>query len=750
MAQKVQSNSLFSLLFIPRLCIVALFLLLSTNVYSDEFIVSSFKQIDNKILTNDQKVYDDNDELCAIIMVRTSLIDLGISASTPIVGSSERIDGDIRVHLSAGTRMIKFFKDGFSTLEYVIPQRIENGTFYTLKLEYRRTDVAAAGNTMGFVVINSQPDGAEVYINGEATGLQTPFQNPYNEGYYSYTLKKSFYDDFKGDFTIKPGETTQKNIELIEDFGSLNISFKPITDVSVSIDGKISTQISPYFIEKLSPGKHNIVLNKATYDESSETFTITKGNTTNLNIEMLANFGSLTINTSPEINASISIDGIEYNNKTPFILDKLAPGNHVLSLSKSMYFTHKEEFIIEKGRSKTLSITMKPNFGNINITAKTGDEIFIDKQKVGVSTYSGRLLKGLHIIEVKRNNYITQSRQIDIIAGLNHDEVFELIPKTGILQIMTTPIGADIFLNNELQGQSPKFINNLLIGTYSFKLQKQGFATYSKSITIIEGETESINTKLSSAKQVTKNSKPQGAKLFVDDLNNIEHDFNVIKVIAVGQYQNLNNPDSNCIETALLIDFHFDRKALSMISDSLGLAQLANINSSESCLPLYLQKKVGNAMGNELISELSLNNQLRTLPQELNHTIFFTDLKLIWNDSLQLYISQGPIGIGYMAGKPINKYVNGFVQIEKNKKKSEISFFLSLNKAQWYFFSYKNGIMQVISSDSAFNDNIAKLKPSKRILNQDSDENYYEFVLSTRRKKVHYTRKMENLNRLMH
>lgn len=493
------------------------FILLTSSIFADEFIVKSFKQIENKILTNNQKVYDDNDELCAIILVRTSLINLGISASTPIVGSPKRTEGDIRVHLSAGTRMIKFFKDGFSTFEYVFPKRVEKGSFYIIELEYRRTDVTVAGNTMGFVLINSEPQGADVYINDEPTGQQTPFQNPYNEGYYSFTLKKSFYGDYKGDFTIKPGETTQKDINLTVDYGSVNVSFNPSSDVSVNIDGKISTQSSPYHIEKLKPGKHNIVLNKATYDEYKTTFSISKGETTNLNIEMLADFGGITISTSPEINASISIDGVEHNNTTPFTLYKLSPGKHLLRLSKSMYITHEDEFVIEKGKNNNLNISLVPNFGIINISASVEDDIYIDNQKVGSGTVSRQLLKGKHIIEIKRENHYAQSRQIDMPAGSNINETFKLLPKTGTLQVMTAPMGVDVFVNGKLKGQTPMFVNDLIIGTYTLKLQKQGHATVKKQIEITENQTTAINETLPSAIEVQITSIPSGAKLYVDD-----------------------------------------------------------------------------------------------------------------------------------------------------------------------------------------------------------------------------------------
>ena len=62
---------------------------------------------------------------------------------------------------------------------------------------------------------------------------------------------------------------------------------------------------------------------------------------------------------------------------------------------------------------------------------------------------------------------------------------------------------------------------------------------------------------------------------------------------------------------------------------------------------------------------------------------------------------------------------------------------------KWYFFSYAHNIMQFVSSDMFLNDYVANIKEDKRILNPDSDENYYEYVISTKRKMINFLRKMQ-------
>ncbi len=138
---------------------------------------------------------------------------------------------------------------------------------------------------------------------------------------------------------------------------------------------------------------------------------------------------------------------------------------------------------------------------------------------------------------------------------------------------------------------------------------------------------------------------------------------------------------------------------------------------------------------------------MRKIPAELAHTIIFNDLNLKWDPKTRSYLSYGKIGIGYIAGQAVNKYVDGYMQIELGRNGSGIHCFLKVSNDQWYFFSYKHGIMQLISSDNAFNEQIESLKQEKRTLNPNSDTDYYEFVISTRRKSVDFVRKMEMLMR---
>lgn len=223
--------------------------------------------------------------------------------------------------------------------------------------------------------------------------------------------------------------------------------------------------------------------------------------------------------------------------------------------------------------------------------------------------------------------------------------------------------------------------------------------------------------------------------------------FTRINITSAGKFRHLVIPDSTYINSAMLMNFHFDQGALNMMIDSLRLVNSVVKNPGEGNFPIFLRKVLGSQRSAKLVTEISLYGQMEKVPKALEHTLIFSELNMKWDQVSNSFLSEGPIGIGYIAGMPVNKYVNGFVQIEKGRNSSSMNIYLQLNEEQWYFFSYQHGIMQVISSDNAFNDYISLLKPARRVLNPESDTEYYEFVISTRRKVVDFLRKMENIQK---
>ncbi len=230
--------------------------------------------------------------------------------------------------------------------------------------------------------------------------------------------------------------------------------------------------------------------------------------------------------------------------------------------------------------------------------------------------------------------------------------------------------------------------------------------------------------------------------MFGDGIFNLDLDINMMIVKNAGEFKHIIINDSTYLDMSLLLDFYFDDKALEMMSDSMKVSNLRSCSLMESNFPLYLRKQMPHdAPG--MLNDITLYGQLKKMPDELTNKFIFSDVTFFWDSFSRSYISKGKIGVGYVNGDIMNAWVDGWVQIEKGRTGSEISILLQPTAKSWYYFNYKNGILQTLSSDDLYNQRIESIKQEKRVLNENSETDYYEYVISTKRSMIDFKRRME-------
>ena len=139
--------------------------------------------------------------------------------------------------------------------------------------------------------------------------------------------------------------------------------------------------------------------------------------------------------------------------------------------------------------------------------------------------------------------------------------------------------------------------------------------------------------------------------------------------------------------------------------------------------------------------ELSLFGTVKQIPHELRHTIIFSDLKLIWNDETNSYLSEGQIGIASIGEVQINKKLNGLIEIQVKRSGDIMDIYLELDRRTYYYFGYTRGVMQTLSSNTIYVENIMNMKTRDRKKSVGRAETSYVYMISTDRKKNSFVRK---------
>ncbi|MFC2100250.1 PEGA domain-containing protein [Bacteroidota bacterium] len=490
---------------------------LTSPLFASEFIVKSFEKAPNDLSAQKYSKKDINDNYCAIIKIKTDLTGLKFDSNLGIEGDVKKQPGEYWLYVSPREQQIRIYKEGFIPLSYTIPILIESSSVYLMVLTYIKENEPEQKKQYGFILVKSEPQGADVYINGESMGKATPFQNYREVGTYRLKLKKELYYEIDTSFIIKANETTTISFNLTPNYGTLIIKTTPESDANILIDDGKYIDKTPLFIEKIEAGNHKLTINKEWYKKEERSFIISSGDTTILNIDLKPEFGTLIINSIPEQGAMITLDNEQLQNKTPFTLNKVSPGIHSLILRKEWYEPFSKQFEIKEGESLRLNLEIQPAFGEIHIKTQPEAEIFIDHDKKGYGIFRNRLTKGPHLIEIKKEKFYTQSKNITVTAGSEESYSFDLLPITGTISVMSEPPEASIYIDDKLYGTTPKIISDLIIGDYKLLIIKEGYSPIHKQVSITENETTSVIETLKSTVSFEINSDPVGAKVYIND-----------------------------------------------------------------------------------------------------------------------------------------------------------------------------------------------------------------------------------------
>jgi hypothetical protein len=136
---------------------------------------------------------------------------------------------------------------------------------------------------------------------------------------------------------------------------------------------------------------------------------------------------------------------------------------------------------------------------------------------------------------------------------------------------------------------------------------------------------------------------------------------------------------------------------------------------------------------------------LKVLPPDLNKTILFSELRMTWNKKVNCWQSIGDLGIANLGGVQLNKKVKGVFEVERKRSGDGMTLYLELTPDLWYFFSYKRGFMQVLSSDAQFNDIIHSIKGGDRKLPAQRGEASYMFMMAENKKKNDFMKHLQGM-----
>ncbi len=163
-----------------------------------------------------------------------------------------------------------------------------------------------------------------------------------------------------------------------------------------------------------------------------------------------------------------------------------------------------------------------------------------------------------------------------------------------------------------------------------------------------------------------------------------------------------------------LLNFPFPQNALRLMYDSLTDQSLTAAQPEFN--PEFLTKALSELVEEKNIKrireEINENNNIRLI-NDLEKTIFISDMQVKWNQSTRSFVSVGEIGINSFDKYKFERKIRGMMEIVKRRSGDDFTLYLQSTQGTWFFFKYQKGIMYTIGSDQLYNkyvkDNIEKV-----------------------------------------
>jgi len=217
-----------------------------------------------------------------------------------------------------------------------------------------------------------------------------------------------------------------------------------------------------------------------------------------------------------------------------------------------------------------------------------------------------------------------------------------------------------------------------------------------------------------------------------------------LKMETFGALNHFVIPDSLHARVSIAFNFPFSEAAQEKFAFQVQSINLNGITVANTPYYNAMKTVMGQKEFDKIKSDLELLGKFKKFPEELIRTLFLADVNLNWDSANKSWVSFGPIGIGNIGKIQVNRYATGIIEFTKKKNGDELTIYLELTKNDWYFFNYRNNILQVLSSNLEFNDLITEAQKSKSEQNRIDDlAKGFRYIISTDRKKRDFLRKFE-------
>ena len=256
-------------------------------------------------------------------------------------------------------------------------------------------------------------------------------------------------------------------------------------------------------------GTYKYMVSADRYHSQEGTFTVTK-TPGELVVALQPQFGWLTINgdavtKGAHVFATNTVTGRKTQLGTiPMTQKEIDRGVYTLQIQQEKYKDYSTTVTIAEGKTTVITPQLEANFAQLTLTTQSGADIYVDGRKLGTGRWSGTLELGEYSVETRQASHKSSYTNLSVLPQTAGKTIVldEPLPIYGSLIVDGTPMDAVVYVDNKRVGVSPLVYGELLIGSHTVRLEKDGYAKQEKTIAISEGQEQMLEYTL--AKETPK------------------------------------------------------------------------------------------------------------------------------------------------------------------------------------------------------------------------------------------------------
>ena len=262
-------------------------------------------------------------------------------------------------------------------------------------------------------------------------------------------------------------------------------------------------------------GRYQIMASAPKYHPSKQRMEIKDSTSVlNVNIRLKQAFGWLKISGDRDETLYIDDKPYSYVPGTPI---ELMSGHYKVRMEKPMYQPYEGAIEIKDSVVLDFAPAFVENFRELTLKVYDQAEIWVDGVKVGAGTWTGRLEYGMHRLECRKESHRTTVLNVNITPQTLGPILLDTPePIMGYIDVSSTPLGAEVYVDDKLVGHTPTKVS-ALVGQRKVTVKREGYNTENMVVTVRESEVFRVEAKLNNQIELVVHTVPK-TEVYIDEI----------------------------------------------------------------------------------------------------------------------------------------------------------------------------------------------------------------------------------------